>query len=351
MKLNRYLMDKRSIIGLGLVYYFIMVMFLIGFRVEGSLIIAFTILLGGFFLVGLAWDFLRRKRFYDVLVEQTKQLDHKYLVLEMLSKPEFYEGEIVYQEMYDIQKSMVENINSYRHSVEDFKEYIEMWIHEAKIPIASLVLMCHNHKTKQRDAGLSEDTFFNQDMEKIYVQARRLDTLIDQVLYYVRAENAEKDYLIKEISLKELVKKVAMHNKDDLLERQINFVVNVNGQVVTDAKWLEFILNQLVNNSMKYIRTDVQPEIRIYTEELADSVKLYVEDNGIGIMPGDLPRVFDKSFTGENGRTKAKSTGMGLYIAKKLCDRIGHGIEITSEWGEGTRVIITIGKNDFYKMS
>lgn len=340
MKLNRYLIDKRNTIGLGLVYYVIMVMFFIGFRVEGPLIIAFTVLLAGFFLAGLLWDFLRRRRFYNMLVEQVEQLDQKYLILEMISKPEFYEGEIFYQELYGIHKSMAENVNGYRRSVEDFKEYIELWIHEAKIPIASLALMCHNHKTRVQEEAA----------KKIYEQVKRLDTLIDQVLYYVRAENAEKDYLIKEISLKELVKKVAIHSKDDLLERKIDFYVNVSGQVVTDAKWLEFILNQLVNNSMKYSRTEVQSEIRIYTEELSDSVKLCVEDNGIGITSADLPRVFDKSFTGENGRITAKSTGMGLYIAKKLCSQLGHGIDISSATGEGTRVTITIAKNEFYKM-
>lgn len=340
MKLNKYLIDKRNTIGLGLTYYCIMVMFFVGFRVEGSLIIAFTILLGGFFLVGLAWDFLRKRRFYNMLVEQTEQLDRKYLVLEMVSKPEFYEGEIVYQELYDVHKSMLEDINSYKHSIDEFKEYIEMWIHEVKIPIASLVLMCHNSKAKQQGA----------DMKKIYEQVRRLDMMINQVLYYVRAENAEKDYLIKEASLKELVKKVAMYNKDELLERRIDFNADVDGLVVTDTKWMEFILNQLVNNSMKYRRTGVQSEIHIYTEESADHIKLCVEDNGIGIAASDLSRVFDKSFTGENGRTKAKSTGMGLYIAKKLCGQLGHGIAISSVQGEGTKVVITISKNDFYKM-
>lgn len=366
MKLYRYLTDRRHTLGLGFAFYIIMVMFFVGFRVERSLIVAFTILFAGFFVVALVWDFLRKRKFYNTLVEQVELLDQKYLVLEMLSKPEFYEGEIIYQEMYEIHKSMVENVSSYRQSMDDFKDYIEMWIHEVKIPIASLVLMCHNHRAKLREDMLGDgakqqgDASGNKvglsaeddwDIRKLYDQVRRLDGMIDQVLYYVRAEHAEKDYLIKEISLKELVKRVAIHNKEDLLENRVDFSVNVSGQVVTDGKWLEFILNQLVNNSMKYRRTDVQPEIHIYTEELTDCTKLVVWDNGVGIVPGDLPRVFDKSFTGENGRARAKSTGMGLYIAKKLCNQLGHGIEISSVSGEGTRVTITILKNNFYKMS
>lgn len=351
MKLGRYLADKRYAIGMGLAFYIVMVMFFIGFRTEASLIVAFTVLFTGFWLGILIWDFFRKRKFYDMLVTQVEQLDQKYLVLEMLTKPEFYEGEIVYQELYETHKSMAENVSNYKRSIDDFKDYIEMWIHEVKIPIASLVLMCHNHKAKEATVIHADETAEEWDMRKLYEQVRRLDSMIDQVLYYVRAEHAEKDYLIKEVSLKELVKRVALHNKDNLLENRVDLSVDVDGTVTTDAKWLEFILNQLLNNSMKYRREDVQPEIHIYTEMQKDSARLIVKDNGVGVSPADLPRVFDKSFTGENGRIKAKSTGMGLYIAKKLCSQLGHKIEIESVVWEGTCVFITIFKSDYYKMN
>ena len=185
----------------------------------------------------------------------------------------------------------------------------------------------------------------------IDIKTEKLDNYIDQILYYVRSENAEKDYIIKETSLNDIIKNVALKNKDDLLENNVDLIVDVSDEkVLTDSKWLEFILNQIINNSIKYKRDNIGSYIKIKVCENTNSVKLFIEDNGIGISKNDLPQVFDKWFTGENGREKSKSTGMGLYIAKKLCVKLGHRIEIESEAGSFTRVVITFGKNDFCKM-
>ena len=185
----------------------------------------------------------------------------------------------------------------------------------------------------------------------IDIKTEKLDNYIDQILYYVRSENAEKDYIIKETSLNDIIKNVALKNKDDLLENNVDLIVDVSDEkVLTDSKWLEFILNQIINNSIKYKRDNIGSYIKIKVCENTNSVKLFIEDNGIGIPKNDLPQVFDKCFTGENGREKSKSTGMGLYIAKKLCVKLGHRIEIESEAGSFTRVVITFGKNDFCKM-
>ena len=207
-----------------------------------------------------------------------------------------------------------------------------------KIPISSLVLLNHNHK--------------NSLDSKYVKQIRKLDNYIDPILYYVRSENAEKDYIIKEMSLNDIIKNVALKNKDDLLENNVDLMVDISDEkVLTDSKWLEFILNQIINNSIKYKRDNIASYIKIKAYENINSVKLLVEDNGIGISKNDLGQVFNKCFTGENGREKSKSTGIGLYIAKKLCVKLGHRIEIESEAGSFTRVVITFGKNDFFKIA
>ena len=263
-------------------------------------------------------------------------LDKKYLILEMLNKPNFYEGELFYQILYDINKSMIENVKEYNLSITDFKEYVEMWIHEVKIPIASLTLISHNHQN---------------EIDKKYIeQIRKLDNYIDQILYFVRSENVEKDYIIKEKKLQEIIKNVALKNKDDLLENAVRLDVDVhNEKVLTDSKWLEFILNQIINNSIKYKRKNTESYIKIKANEDKDRLYLTICDNGIGIPKSDIKRVFDKSFTGENGRTMTKSTGMGLYIAKKLCDKLGHKITVESEINEYTKITIIFTKNNFYK--
>lgn len=337
MKLIKYLLDKIPQIIISIMGFTITIFMLNAFKVESTLKIAITII---FFIVcifNIGIDYFRKYKFYQSLSNTLDVLDKKYLILEMINKPNFYEGEIFYQTLYDINKSMIENVKEYNLSIIDFKEYVEMWIHEVKIPISSLTLLIHNNQEK---------------IDKRHVeQIRKLDNYIDQILYYVRSENAEKDYIIKEKSLQEIIKNVALKNKDDLLASKVKLDVNVNNiKVLTDAKWLEFILNQIINNSIKYKRNNVESYIKIIAKEDKEKTYLSIYDNGIGIPKKDIPRVFEKSFTGENGRITAKSTGMGLYIVKKLCDKLGHKINIESKKKEYTKITIIFYKNDFYKI-
>ena len=337
MKLIKYLLDKIPQIIISIMGFTITIFMLNAFKVESTLKIAITII---FFIVcifNIGIDYFRKYKFYQSLSNTLDVLDKKYLILEMINKPNFYEGEIFYQTLYDINKSMIENVKEYNLSIIDFKEYVEMWIHEVKIPISSLTLLIHNNQEK---------------IDKRYVeQIRKLDNYIDQILYYVRSENAEKDYIIKEKSLQEIIKNVALKNKDDLLASKVKLDANVNNiKVLTDAKWLEFILNQIINNSIKYKRNNVESYIKIIAKEDKEKTYLSIYDNGIGIPKKDIPRVFEKSFTGENGRITAKSTGMGLYIVKKLCDKLGHKINIESKKKEYTKITFIFYKNDFYKI-
>lgn len=337
MKLGKYVADKLPQIAVCVCCDFIVFMLLRAFKVEQALVNAVFFVLVCMELVIFAIDYVRKFRFYKRLVDVVEGLDKKYLALEMIDVPDFYEGKILYQSLYEINKSMNEFVKEYKASISDFKDYVEMWIHEVKIPISSLVLLNHNHP------GV---------LERKYVeQIRRLDNYIDQVLYYVRSENAEKDYILKEVELCDAVKNVALRNKDDLLENGVDFEANVGQEkVCTDGKWLEFVLNQIVNNSVKYRDDEKQALVRVSAREMDEVVELEVFDNGIGILEQDLARVFEKSFTGENGRVRAKSTGMGLYIVKKLCEKLGHKIRIESEVGEFTRVVISFAKNDFYSV-
>ena len=333
MKFSKYLKNNYLIILLFIVIIAIIDLMLISFKTNNQAIVGVTVTAVLGFILYLIYDFYRRKKFYDKFINDLDLLDKKYLITEMIEKPNFYEGEILYDALYEIDKSMAEKIKEYSLNIQDFKEYIEMWIHEAKLPLASLNLIVHNHKE------LSD--------KKITEQLKRLDDDIEQVLYYVRSENAEKDYLIKETELNKVISNVAMKNKDILLENNINFEVDVgNKKVLTDSKWLEFIVNQIVSNSIKYIRNDVEHLIKITTEE---NNKNY--DNGIGISKSDIPKVFDKTFTGSNGRKIETSTGMGLYISKQLCKKLGHKITVDSKENEYTEVSILFNKNDFLNVA
>lgn len=335
MKLSKYFKDKLGFILIYFFNYFIIISLLIAFKSSISLICSISLLGLINFLLIFFLSYFKKKSFYDNLFNNLELLDKKYLILETLSIPSFYEGELLFNILYDVNKSMIENVNIYKSSVADFKDYVEMWIHEVKIPISSLVLMMHNKK----------------NIDKRFIQeVRKLDNYIDQVLFYVRSNYTEQDFLFKKVSLNKIISQVAIKNIDDLRLNKVNLEVLVDDIVITtDPKWLEFIINQIINNSIKYKKKS-NSYIKIYSKNYQDRVSLFIEDNGIGIPKKDLTSVFNKSFTGENGRNTTKSTGMGLYIAKKLCMKLGHKIEINSFEGEGTTLIITFNLDNFYQI-
>lgn len=334
MKLSKYLKTNFLIILLFIVIIAIINLILISFKTNEQAIIGVTLTAIIGFILSIIYDFNRRKKFYSKFLNNLELLDKKYLITEMIEKPNFYEGEILYDALYEIDKSMAEEIKNYSLSLVDFKEYIEMWIHEVKLPLASLNLIVHNHKE------LSD--------KKIVEQLKRIDDDVEQVLYYVRSENAQKDYLIKETKISKVISNVAMKNKDILLENNINLEVEVGDKkVLTDSKWLEFIVNQIISNSIKYIKKGVEHYIKITAKENEKSIILKIYDNGIGIKKSDIPKVFDKTFTGNNGRKIETSTGMGLYITKQLCKKLGHKVTIDSKENEYTEVSIFFNKDDF----
>ena len=335
MKFGSFLKDRLYSIIIALFCYFIILLVLLAYKSDKAIVIVITIILLVTYILLFLTDFFRKQKFYTDLLTNIENLDKAYLVLETLNRPEFYEGELLCQALYEIDKSMNENVRIEKEQLLDNKEYIEMWIHEVKRPLASLVLTLNNQKN-----------ILDRKTKNIL---KRLEDYVDQVLYYVRSENAEKDYFIKEVNLSKVIKNVGIKNMDDLLDNKVEFIVDkTNYKVFTDSKWLEFILNQIINNSIKYKRNIDNSYIKIYVKDNLDTTVLIIEDNGIGIKTSDIRQVFDKTFTGTNGREKTTSTGMGVYIAKNLCKKLGHKIEIESKENEYTRVFITFAKNKFY---
>ncbi len=337
MKLIPYIKDK--IIELIIITFtqIIIILLLLSFKVEQSLIIAINITYIIMHTLIITIDYTKKRTFYNNLNNNIKHLDKAYLVLETIEEPNFYEGKLTYNSLYDINKSMIENINTYECQVDDFKNYVEMWIHEIKIPLSSLALIAHNNKNKIPKSAL--------------IQIKKLDDYLEQILYYTRSENANKDYCINKINLGKSINNTLLKNKDYLLDNNINIKVeNINYEIYSDSKWLEFILNQIINNSIKYKNTKTESYIKIKATKNKENITLIIEDNGLGINASDLPRVFEKTFTGENGRKSSKSTGMGLFIVKNLCIKLGHQIYIESEYNKYTKVYIKMPINKYYEV-
>ena len=333
MKLSTYLKDKLYAFIIFIIYIIILILFLIALKLSSSIIIFITVFSIVIFFVILFFDYFRKRKFYNELLDKLNTLDKKYLLIEMVLVPNFLEGKILYDVLDEVNKNEHDLISNLKNKQEDFKEYIELWIHEVKLPLASLTLINRKDKNTLREL-------------------KRIEDDVEQILYYVRCENANNDYLIKEWNLDTIIKNVALRNKDDLLALGIDFKVdNCNLKVLTDSKWLEFIINQIVSNSIKY-KKDKDSIIEITGKDTDDYVTITIYDNGKGISKSDLPRVFSKTFTGNNGRVNSsKSTGMGLYLCKELCNKLGHKIEIDSIVDEYTKVTITIYKKDFYNLS
>ena len=333
MKLRDYLKDKIIIIILVILTYFIILSFMIGFKIVDEFRWCFTILYSLLFIIIFLYDFFRKYFYYKDILSKLELLDEKYLICEMISKPNFLDGEIFYQMLYEINKSMNENIRDYREKINDFKEYVELWIHEVKIPLSALILYTHNKKI---DKALVKEI-------------NRVDNYLEQILYYIRVENTEADYIIKEVDLNKVIRDVMLKNKDILLERKIEITSDVrDSKVLTDYKWLEFMINQIISNSMKYMRDIENKKIEIRAYKKDNCVVLEILDNGMGIPKSDLSRVFNKTFTGQNGRKVPGSTGMGLYIVSNLCKKLGHKLEIESNEGEYTKVKFIFDDNLFY---
>lgn len=279
-------------------------------------------------IISMIVEFYKKSRYYNEIEENLEELDQKFLLSEIVERPDFLEGEILYDVMKEANKSMNDEISKYKRSS---REYIEMWVHEIKTPIASSNLIFENNK--------------NDITKSLSEEMNKIDGYVEQALYYAKSSSVEKDYIILGTSLKEIVNGVIRKNSKILIHKRIKIEIFEDDFIVyVDKKWMEFILNQIINNSIKYMDKDTKV-LRLTAQNSENRVALTIEDNGIGMSEKDVSKAFEKGFTGENGRKFSKSTGIGLYLCKKLCDKLALGITIFSIEGRGTKVQIVFPKS------
>ncbi len=293
-------------------------------------------LAGTVFLVqaaALLLEYLRRRGFYRTVQKCMERLDQKYLISELLEEPSFEEGRIFCQVLREANKSMNDEIGRYKRASQEYRKYIETWVHEIKTPISSSRLILENNP------GIVTHSL-GEEMD-------RIEDYVEQALFYCRSGAVEKDYIIRKTTLQELTASALKKHARILIEAKVAVsTAGLEPNVCADTKWMDFILGQILANSIKYRNCD--PQIRITGESQKDSVSLTIADNGIGIPQKDLRHIFEKGFTGTNGRIGAKSTGIGLYLCKKLCNKIGLAIGASSREGEGTAITILFPKSSMY---
>lgn len=282
-------------------------------------------------LAGLFLTYWKRDQQMRQLLGMAGQLSERYLISEVMELPEQAEDQVYYRLLKMAGKSMLEQISEVKRERLEYKEYIEQWIHEIKTPITAMKLLRENHRTDWT--------------KELLLELEKTNRFTEQALYFARSEYTEKDYSVREMALAQVVHQAIADNKYLLLQNGMRLEVKeIQDTVYSDEKWVRFILNQLIANAVKYRAG--QPVLRFSTCRQQDQVVLMVEDNGIGISPADLPRIFEKGFTGQNGRIVHQSTGIGLYLCKRLCEKLGIGISANSE-GKGTTISLSFHINDF----
>jgi len=235
-----------------------------------------------------------------------------------------------YQELIKIIDEDRRNIiNQKDKALTDMVDYYTIWAHQIKTPIAAMRLIL---QSEQSDSN-------NELLEQLF----RIEQYVEMVLQYLRLENINSDFVFKRYSLDDIMKQAVRKYSKTFIRKKIRLnYENLNCDVLTDRKWLVFVIEQILSNALKY--TD-SGEISIYMDDELHNT-LVIEDTGIGIAQEDLPRVFEKGFTGYNGRLDKKSTGIGLFLCKRILNKLSHTISIESEVGKSTKVKIRLDTVD-----
>jgi len=325
--LGKWLKDQKIYLVVHSLLLLITVVFLLAFNmgIQSVLFLSVFYFLGH--LAYLSYAYLRHFSYFVHVKDKSDSLDKKYLLHSCIEEPNFLEGQMLYDIVHEAHGSMSQKIHQYHQDQKDYKAYIEAWVHEIKTPIASLTLL-----EDQLDAGVKD-------------AIDQIEAYVDQSLYYAKSHHIEKDYYIRSVNLKTLVGDALKAFSRPLIHHKCQVVLEgLDLEVMSDGKWMAFILSQLIKNSIQY-RTD--PMILTFKAQKGpDCIDLWVEDNGLGIHGNDLAHIFDKGFTGSKGRSNEKATGIGLYLCKTLCEKMGLSISCQSQVKRGTSFKISFPYKD-----
>lgn len=275
--------------------------------------------------VSLAIEYIRKNRHLKELYGILQQLGQKYLFAECLPKSQDNYERRIFDMLRRSGKSMIEEVSKIRNNQREYQEYIESWIHEIKTPITALNLCCKNS---------TSDT-----APLMMPQINQIEAHVERALYYARLSSVEKDFLVRKCTLEDVADKAIQKMQSLLISQNIRIETEGLEQIVyTDNKWAEFMVGQILMNALRY-RSDT-PYIRITGSREQEKVCLAIQDNGIGIPCHELPRVFERGFTGSNGRSLGGTTGMGLYLCKKIAEALQIEIKAESKENEYMKILM-----------
>lgn len=343
MKFKDYLRDR----GLYILFYIISTILVITIMMLDLIIrkeklqwanIIYALILSSILLIILiVVDYIKKRKLYESInygLEEQDNLEYIFNLPDNVSREHSIFKELLTKN-YMIYES---KIDKYRKNYKTQIEFNNRWVHQMKTPISVIKLILENEKDRNRDETSIKS------YESIEEEIEKLSNGLEMALYTLRVNDFEQDFKIEDINLLEIVRNVVNENKNAFIVNKIypKIISQEELLVKSDKKWIKFVINQIISNSIKYSKVkDVQDKsVIIDLNRGSHRTILSIEDNGVGIPKQDIERIFNPFFTGENGRKYLESTGMGLYLSKDICNRLGHGIEVESNAGVGTTIKI-----------
>lgn len=316
----------REHLPLTFIYVLQLIIILLIYRLDGHddlLVSLYACLLSSCLFIGyLIFKYISNRSFYLRLSSPLASLDdlpYQKQDAPLSESLDYFQQELI--------RHYKQEIYSYKHKLDHHIQFINQWVHQMKTPLSVLHLMVQDR-----------DDDFSQSVED---ELDRLKKGLEMVLYSARLDTFDRDFYAETFNLADFLKNVTSSQKRLFIRNRIYPELKIENEILitSDEKWLSFLLTQLITNAVRYTKTPGN-KVTFKSINHNGNVGLEVIDQGVGIPKSDLPRVFDPYFTGENGRSFQESTGMGLYLAKQICEKLGHHIEIESAPGSGTTVRI-----------
>ena len=332
MKFKDYFLNKiTEILGIYFVL-FLMLEFLYIIGNTFSVVFMIGMVIAVLIMTKYLMDWYRKKKYFEIITERVKDLKEPWLIAELLPVSYTIEDEIYQELLRKVGSSAIEEIHKIEDEQKEYEDYIEQWIHEVKTPITSIHLMLENR--------ISENPGLKRDLN---VELSRLENDVELALYYARSEQIYRDYLIQKLNVRKVLLKVVNKNRTVIMNSSVAIDLDCDEALYAygDEKWLVFMLTQVLLNAIKY-KAEADAKVVMRAKRDNKRIVLNIIDNGKGIKKEELPRIFDKGFTGSNGRDNEKSTGMGLYLVHKLCEKLEIDIEADSVYGEFTEISFSL---------
>lgn len=289
-----------------------------------------------FLFVGAALDFIKFRKQALLLCQQKKAIT---ITDELLPKPE-YVLEEEYQELLHILFTEKEHLSAkHTRQYEELADYYTIWAHQIKTPIAAMHLILQEMENGYQEPA--DETCKVPAIGELKMELQRIEQYVEMALCYLRLDAKTTDYVIREYDIDDILRQAIRKQAPVFIRKKLKLVYEpLCIRTVTDEKWLLFVIEQILSNALKYTASGS------ITISLCEPKTLCISDTGIGIAPEDLPRIFEKGFTGRNGRTSKQASGIGLYLCKRICTNLGHDLSITSIPGAGTEVYLNLENTD-----